>query len=117
MKTHLSNVITPQKNSLSRSTSTLVVLEHNLTRPSIPLLRAMLNASLQEKGEDTRALVICLLHAPSVLVAKASQDRCSRVLDLTDHIPNFDSESNAAGESLRTSSEVLTAIQEGEGPP
>jgi len=110
MKTHLSEVITPQKISRGRSTSTLVVLEHNLTRSPIPLLRALLDASLNERREDFHALLICLLHAPSVLIADTSQDGCLRVLDLTSRVSNFGSESS---EASRASSAVLTAIQEG----
>jgi len=113
MKTHLSGVMTPQQDPRQRSTSTLVLLEHNLTRSSIPLLRALLDAPLKGKGEDIQTLVICMLHAPSDLVAGASQDGRSRVLDLTDRVSNFVSESNTNNEVPRTGIEVLTAIQEG----
>src|SRR5258706_15602610 len=110
MKTHLSEVIAPQKTSRDRSTSTLVVLEHNLTRSPIPLLRALLGASLKGKKDEFRALLICLLHAPSTLIADPSQDGCLQVLDLTSHVSNLGSESC---EASRASIEVLTAIQEG----
>ena len=110
MTTHLSEVIAPQKTSRDKYTSTLVVLEHNLTRSPIPLLRALLGASLKGKKDEFRALLICLLHAPSALIADASQDGCLRLLDLTSHVSNFGSESS---EASRASNEVLTAIQEG----
>ena len=110
MKTHLSEVIAPQKTSRDRSTSTLVVLEHNLTRSPIPLLRTLLGASLKGKKDEFRALLICLLHAPSALIADPPQDGCLRVLDLTSHVSNFGAESS---EAARASNEVLTAIQEG----
>lgn len=110
MKTHLSEVITPQQTSRDKSTSALVVLEHNLTRSSIPLLRALLDASPKNKRDDFRTLLICLLHAPSVLIADTSQDGCLRVLDLTSHVSNFGSESTGAS---RAGDEVLTAVQEG----
>ena len=110
MKTHLSEVITPQKTSRDRSTSTLVVLEHNLTRSPIPLLRALLGASQKGKKDEFRGLLICVLHAPSALIADPSQDGCLRVLDLTSHVSNFGSESS---DVLRASNEILTAVQEG----
>ena len=110
MTTHLSEVITPQQTSRDRSTSTLVVLEHNLTRSSIPLLRVLLDTSPKYKRDDFRALLICLLYAPSVLIADTSQDGCLRVLDLTSRVSTFGSESS---EASRASDEVLTAIQEG----
>jgi hypothetical protein len=110
METHLGGVITPQQSFRDRSTPALVVLEHNLTRSPIPLLRALLGASPKEKKEGFHALLICLLHAPSVLIADAPQDGCLRVLDLTGHVSNFGSESS---EASRTSGEVLTAIQQG----
>jgi hypothetical protein len=110
MKTYLSEVISPQQTSRDRSTSTLVLLEHNLTRSSIPLLRALLSACLKNKRDDFCALLICLLHAPSVLIADTSQDGCLRVLDLTSSISNFGFESS---EASRASDEVLTAIQAG----
>ena len=110
MKTHLSEVIAPQKTSRDRSTSTLVLLEHNLTRSPIPLLRALLGAPLKAKKDESSALLICLLHAPSALVADPSQDGRLRVLDLTSHVSNFGSESS---EVSRANVEILTAIQEG----
>jgi hypothetical protein len=113
MKTHLSEVITPQQSSRQRSSTTLVVLEHNLTRSSVPFLRALLNTPPKEKGVDFRVLLICLLHAPSVLIANVPQDGHFRVLDFTGCVSNFGIESNAANEAPRTSSEVLAVIQEG----
>jgi len=113
MKAHLSDVITPQQSPQRKSASTLIVLEHNLTRSSIPFLRALLNESLKEKEKGIQALVICLLYAPSVLVADTYQDGHLRVLDLTDHVSTFGSESNTDSEAPKTRSELLTAIQEG----
>lgn len=113
MKTHLGEVITPQQSPHQKSTSTLVVLEHNLTRSPVPLLRALLNESPRGKEEGIQALVICLLHDPSVLVANASQNSCLQVLDLTDHISTFGPKSNTTSGTPSTSSELLMAIQEG----
>lgn len=112
MKTHLSEVITPWQSPQQKSTFTLVVLEHNLTRSPIPLLRALLNEYPKAKEKGIQALVICLLHAPSVLVANAQDSRLG-VLDLTDHVSQFGSKFNATSGAPRTSSELFTAIQEG----
>src|ERR1700679_4192754 len=115
MKAHLNEIISPQQNSRQRSTATLVVLEHNLTRSPIPLLRVLLDASPKGKGEDIHAILICLLHAPSVLITDASQGRPLQVLHPTDRVSNFGAESNATDEALRASNEVLAVIQESKG--
>lgn len=113
MKTHLPEIINPQQISRQGSTSTLVVLEHNATRSSIPLLRALLSTYPKRKREGSHTLVVCLLHAPSILITDASQDGHLRMLDLTGRISNFGSESDATSEAPRTSNDVLTAIREG----
>lgn len=80
MPLHFTSVLQPSPHSKE----SLIVVEHNLSSPWLPLLREILDCS-----RDIAVICVFLLHPPLAILSQASVQR-AEILDWTERVPGYE---------------------------